>query len=338
VLTALLVLPLVSTFWSINPSETINRAIAIAGSSLFGPYLAAYLPSRQTLTLLAVTATIAAAASIVLIAAVPSLGIDQLPPLAGSWTGAFGHKNMLGQMSSLGVIVCLLVVLSEGWRRAPVPATGCVLNAAPLAGSQSLTAQAICVLSVAVILLVHRFVRTIVTFGPVIVCALAVTILMLASTFSLDDIFALLASLGKDPTLSSRLPLWQSLVPFMMERFWLGHGYEAFWSDTNYAVRVVVERVHFRPWYAHNGLIELWLGLGITGAALMAYVLGRMIGQATARLAVAMIVILIMSNAMESSFPERNDRLWCLTAWLYLALPTTAAAPRREVAVVPRPA
>jgi hypothetical protein len=32
------------------------------------------------------------------------------------------------------------------------------------------------------------------------------------------------------------------------------------------------------------------------------------------RLAVAMIVMLIMVNAMESSFLERNDRLWCLTA------------------------
>lgn len=342
-ISALILLPLVSTLWTINPSETTNRAIAVAGSSLFGLYLAAYVPQRRALQLLAMTATLAAALSLIFIFAVPSFGIDQLPPWAGSWTGAFGHKNGLGQMSSLGVIVCLIVVLADGLKQSPIAAAGCVLNAILVVGSQSLTAQLVCAVSVVMVLTIGRFIRSFVRFGPLVAGLLLLAIIFVASTYRLEDFFELLGSLGKDPTLSSRVPLWQSLAPFMMDRFWLGFGYEAFWSDHNYAVQIVVERIKFRPWYAHNGVVELWLGLGLVGVALMSYVFLRLTALAANRLyqdetnptwqlALVFAFQFLVQNFSESTILMRNSMFWSLLVMLAYMVGSASLTPAQKPA------
>jgi O-antigen ligase len=230
-------------------------------------------------------------------------------------------------MSSLGVIVCLVVVLADGLKQSPVAVVGCVLNAILVAGSQSLSAQLVCAVSVVMVLTVGRFIRAFVRFGPVVAGLLLLGIIFVASTYRLEDFFELLGSLGKDPTLSSRVPLWQSLAPFMMERFWLGFGYEAFWSDSNYAVQIVVERVKFRPWYAHNGVVELWLGLGMVGLALMIFVFLRLTTLAATRLyqdetnpawqlALVFAFQFLVQNFSESTILMRNSMFWSFLVML----------------------
>jgi exopolysaccharide production protein ExoQ len=206
-------------------------------------------------------------------------------------------------------------------------AAGCLLNTILVAGSQSLTAQLVCAVSVIMVLTIGRFIRSFVRFGPLVAGLLLLAIAFVASLYRLEDFFELLGSLGKDPTLSSRVPLWQSLAPFMLDRFWLGFGYEAFWSDNNYAVQIVVERVKFRPWYAHNGVIELWLGLGMVGLALMIYVFLRLTALAATRLyqdetnpawqlALVFAFQFLVQNFSESTILMRNSMFWSLLVML----------------------
>ena len=101
ILMALLFMPLVSTVWSIEPDVTLHRSFALLGSSMFGVYLATHLPLARTLFLLAVAGTLAALISLILIAAVPSIGIMPQGEYLGVWRGAYHHKNAFGDRKSV---------------------------------------------------------------------------------------------------------------------------------------------------------------------------------------------------------------------------------------------
>jgi exopolysaccharide production protein ExoQ len=337
---AFLLLPMVSALWSINPSETVQRAITLMGSSLFGYYVAAQVAGRTTLRLLGVTATIAAALSLVLIFAVPSMGRMSEGEYVNVWSGAWVHKNGMGQMCGLGALICLIVLMQEGIRRNWIIAAGLILNTILLAGSRSLTAQLVIVVSVVLLLTVGRFVRFIFANAVLLAVLFTPALLYLVFTVSLDDALRLLTSFGKDATLSSRLPLWQILLNFIGERFWLGYGYEAFFTDANFIVQLIEQRLHFRPWYSHNGYIEIWLALGAVGFACLttlfvrfAWLAGRMIYRDDKaplfQLCFVYVPIFLMQNTAEVTILQRNSMSWSLFVMLYVYVALAARDPHR---------
>jgi exopolysaccharide production protein ExoQ len=335
-----LAMPLLSTLWSINPQETFNRSIAVMGSSAFGIYVATQIGQHRTLGLLALTATIAASLSLVLIVAAPSVGITQVEEYFGTWKGAYGHKNGFGQMTALGAITCVLAALNFAGRDRMVFAAGFGLNLFLLAGSKSLTAQILVVVCLVAIFAIGRFVGVIVRNAGLIALLVLPLLIWFALAFSVDDALQLIALFGKDANLSSRLPMWQSLMPFIDERFWLGFGYSAFWNDGTYTVAIITERLRFRPYYAHNGLIELWLGLGAVGVALFAAVFGRFVYLAIHLLvkdgrnpiyllSFAFAIIMVLQNTAESTILLRNSMSWTLFVMLSVYLSVDA---RRRLA------
>jgi exopolysaccharide production protein ExoQ len=324
-----LMLPLVSTFWSINPSETTQRAITLMGSSLFGYYAATQVAGRTTLRLLALTATIAAALSFVLIFFVPSIGRMSEGEYVNVWSGAWVHKNGMGQMSGLGVLICLVVLMREGLKHNGLIGVGLLLNAILLAGSRSLTSQLVIVTSVVLLLTVGRFVRFVFANAALLAVLFAPPVIYLGATHSLDDLLQVLTSFGKDATLSSRLPLWQILMQYISERFWFGYGYEAFFTDGNFVVQVIEQRLFFRPWYSHNGYIEIWLALGAVGFGLMAalfvrfcWLTGRLVYRDDKaplfQLCFVYVPIFLLQNTAEVTILQRNSMNWSLFVMLYV--------------------
>jgi exopolysaccharide production protein ExoQ len=337
---AFLLLPLMSAFWSINPAETTQRAIAVMGSSLFGYYIATQIAGRTTLRLLGITATIAAALSLILIFFVPSMGRMSEGEYVNVWSGAWIHKNGMGQMCGLGVLVCLIVVMQDGIRRNGIIATGLVLNTILLAGSRSLTSQAVIIVSVVLLLTVGKFVRFIFANAAVLAVFLGPILVYVVVTVSIDDALLLLTSFGKDATLSSRLPLWQILFGYIGDRFWFGYGYEAFFTDANFIVQILEQRLHFRPWYSHNGYIEVWLALGAVGFVCMtalfvrfAWLAGRLIYRDDKaplfQLCFVYVPIFLMQNTAEVTILQRNSMSWSLFVMLYVYVALAARDVRR---------
>ena len=328
-LVILLLMTLVSTTWSTYPDETLQRGVALLGSSLFGVYAATQVSARTTLRLLGLTSTIAAALGLVLIALVPSMGLMSEGEYVNVWSGAWIHKNGMGQMCGLGALICLIVLMADGVRRNPLLVVGLALNLFLLAGSRSLTSQLVTVVSVVMLFTVGQWLRFVVRNAVVIGLLAAGPLVYAAATLSLDDALGLLTSFGKDATLSSRLPLWQILVDFISERFWLGYGYEAFFVEDHYATRIIESRLHFRPYYSHNGYIELWLALGAVGFALMAalflrftWLAGRMLYRDDRApqflLAVIYVPIFLLQNTAEVTILQRNSMSWILFVMLYV--------------------
>lgn len=334
-LVAVLALPIVSTLWSIAPQETVQRSIAVIGSSLLGVYLACRLSPLDACRLIGKAATLSAVLSLFLIFFVPSVGLMSEGEYVNVWGGAHLHKNGLGQMTALGSIICLIVLIADGLRRNYILAVGLGLNLLLLAGSRSLTSQLAFVAAVVLLFTMGRFIRfmldnAIVT-GPTLFGAIAIALFALSTEGFVD----ILASFGKDATMSSRLPLWQLLGGFMEGHWWLGHGYEAFWTDESFAVRVIQKKLHFRPYYSHNGYLEIWLAFGTLGLALVAALIASLVARTMRGLyrhptdplllvSFVYVLMFLLQNSAEATVLQRNNMSWTLGVMLYVAVSNVA--------------
>jgi O-antigen ligase len=90
----------------------------------------------------------------------------------------------------------------------------------------------------------------------------------------------LMYALGKDPTLTGRTRIWSSLLTSVMKKPILGYGYTAFWGGLQGESASVVLSEHGAIGYAENGVLELWLELGIVGVVLYMLVFFRAIRDA----------------------------------------------------------
>jgi O-antigen ligase len=99
------------------------------------------------------------------------------------------------------------------------------------------------------------------------------------------DTVANLANLGRETesisNLTGRTEVWRALLPYIQARPWHGYGYESFWTPPR-----LQEFGASQGWAvpdAHNGFINLTLGLGLIGAALYSLILLLAMGRSLGR-------------------------------------------------------
>jgi exopolysaccharide production protein ExoQ len=157
-----------------------------------------------------------------------------------------------------------------------------------------------------------------------------------------DEIFL---SLGRDSSLTGRIPLWQLVLKEIALRPIRGYGFDAYWdsweghrvSDTvNWDVAVP---------HAHNGFLEVWLGLGLVGLAMILINLSRnfILALRTARShreaeyswPLLLVVFTVLYNLTEVSLLGVNSMPWmaygAVTFWL------VRAAHEEKLALEPQP-
>ena len=82
-------------------------------TTTFAFYLVLRFTPRELLQLVACALFLGAALSLILTMLYPGSMIHH-DALAGSWRGSFGHKNRLGRMMALGVVVFSLLLIERG--------------------------------------------------------------------------------------------------------------------------------------------------------------------------------------------------------------------------------
>jgi exopolysaccharide production protein ExoQ len=92
---------------------------------------------------------------------------------------------------------------------------------------------------------------------------LAAAVLMLLE-LALDASSEIIQLVGRDPTLTTRVPMWQGLLRMAVDPI-VGAGYESFWTGDRLWALLSVYGVR----QAHNGYLEMYLNLGLVGLALM---------------------------------------------------------------------
>jgi O-antigen ligase len=140
---------------------------------------------------------------------------------------------------------------------------------------------------------------------------------------------------GKDPMLTGRVPLWILATAMAVRRPWFGYGYDAFWLPGTIYVRRIWQILEWMPPHAHNGLLEMWLELGLVGVLLFLFGFGYYLFCAIRQLRsdhspvaawpLVFLLFLFLSNLTESHFLVANNVYFIL----YVAVATTLASKHR---------
>lgn len=335
---ALTALAVASTLWSIEPQITLRRAIGLLMGILLSYLLAIRFTPRQLLAMVSLVVGLTLFLSLVLMVVKPSMAF--MPDGTGL-RGIFTHKNVLGWSACVGVILALGLIADAGRLRTPPGllmlgmSVGCLLLSA--------SATSIFAVVVGVVLFcfygaLHRATGLSRAILILMAVELAVVILLSLDMF----LVPVLESLGKDATLTGRVPLWALIDMRISERPWLGYGYQAFWAPGKPQALWVAGILQWQPPHSHNGYRDILLNFGVLGFALFALAMFQTIRRGAALHCAApragwlwmnvMVGVMLTLNLTESNLLTQNDPWWLILMAIIasFALRTPAAVFRAE--------
>jgi exopolysaccharide production protein ExoQ len=97
-----------------------------------------------------------------------------------------------------------------------------------------------------------------------------VTIGFSSSVWLNNNLESLAVSVGKDPSITGRTPLWGFVWEMIQKQPWLGYGYGGFWQGWDGQAAQIWRAIQWTPNHPHNGLLALWIDLGLLGIIIFA--------------------------------------------------------------------
>ena len=252
-----------SKYWSIDPATTGRRVIALAITGAFSIYLGAAFRGPHLPRLLMHAGLLMALGSVVMVFAFPTIGLH-LDINAPLWRGLWYEKNQMGIVMVAGAVAAAACLASDDPRRL-LPAVTLATTTLLVLATQSKTSLLCLGVGLGAIAGLSLMRRGGPAFAVVAVW-LGVILGAIGGWLILTDTAAVLEALGKDPSLTGRTDIWDSLMRRVEERPWTGYGYNAFWGRESVPAAFVREETGWRVPSAHNGWIDLLVQLGWPGA------------------------------------------------------------------------
>lgn len=304
------VLAILSGAWSADPLQSVVSGTILLIFTLFAIYVASRLSFQRQFELIMLVGAIALPVSIVLALCVPSVGTSE-----AGWRGIFGHKQNCAAVSTFWLITALHWKCSGVYQKMFRPLY-IVMCGVLIVMSQSRTGWALALVALllsAALWLLQRAPATL---------ALALLLLGLAGAAAgLYGIHiyapSILASVGKDSTLSERTIIWAAAWQAASRHPILGYGFSAFWKGLYGPSQSVVLIAGWGLQQAQDGFLDVWLGLGVVGIALLAVFTGQAMrnavrsfysdgSQAYVRCCIVVIVCTLLYNLGETSIGSLN--------------------------------
>jgi hypothetical protein len=264
---------LLGSLWSLDRLDTFRQSLQIASALTIGAAIAAALGAvwfRWALW---------AALHVGLGWSVAAIYLDRAGTIDSNddWAGIYFNRNSLALYAALALLVGVFLAadsrsIASAARRGTVVvvlAVFGVIDVRLIAGSDALTpvvalavALGAAVLCLAGRHLVRRDVDAERLAAVVGLLALAVAVVGWATRHSwLDD-------LGRRADLTGRLDIWNVALDWGWRRPLHGYGYMGAWGDPTFMAEV--EAARGRPvTSAHNSFVDLFLGAGLIGLALL---------------------------------------------------------------------
>lgn len=307
-----------STFWSISPSISLRRAVALIASILLAYLLAIRFTPRQLLVLF--SSIIGLCVGLSLLTAIVAPQIAFMPDGTGM-RGIYTHKNVLGWAACLGFILAIGLIADVGRKFVThgvlllTASTACLL----LSTSSTSLLAAVCGL---ILFGFYALLRRTSGLARAVLILVALQLAAILLLFLGEFLVSLLESMGKDATLTGRVPLWALVDGYIAQRPWLGYGYQAFWTPENHASLKIVETLQWTPPHAHNGYRDVLLNFGMLGLVLLMATVVSAIRRGAALHCNAptsgwawmnvTIGVMLVLNLSESNFLAQNDIQWLL--------------------------
>ena len=269
-------LAFISLFWSMGPVATLFRSLELSFATLIAAYFGMRLNPQRMMEALFWFGAVLLILSVALVYSAPPTGTMYWAPFNGAWRGIFWHRNHLGSLTALLSIVYLIRV-SLAFRdrnsKGVMDAVFYAISLVVLVFTRSATGYILFFVLHGSLLIVwlwlqisHRLTR--VHYLSILGVGGLAVVLTLAN---LDLVFGLF---GRDASMTGRTGLWSNLIDIAGRRPWLGHGFGAFWTfDAN---REEIRRLvgwTSQPLIGDNGLLDIYLHLGLVGVILFVSVL-----------------------------------------------------------------
>lgn len=274
-------LAVASLAWSVDPALTARRLVRMVTIVLVcGAFVLTSWHSQRFQRVLRPILTALLVGSIAFGVLEPSLAIHQesAPELAGAWRGLTNHKNGLGALACVALLLWLHAGLTRQVGRLAALAGGALaLTCLVLSRSSTSFAAAVVVAGLAVMIL--KAPHGLRPYTPYLVAGLG-ALLLLYSLAVLDlvpGLGALLAPVmaltGKTATLTGRTDIWAIIGEHIRSHPLLGTGYAAYWTAVPTPGADSYEFVNrmgsFYPGSAHNGYLDVANDLGMAGVLVL---------------------------------------------------------------------
>lgn len=304
---------MLSMVWSEKPDETIKASIGMIGTAMFGVYIVSRFNLREQIKLWSLLFTTIILLSLLMMA-VPGYGVETAKH-AGAIRGIYSHKNIFGPIMALSCTTFLIYAKTNFCSNKRLAYLGCLVSFAMVVGSRSSSSLMYTLL---LLLLVHT-IEILRLRGKLFVWALITLggLYFFVSAWGNTIAIFILELLGKDPTLTGRTDIWAVIMGKIQERPWLGYGFDGFWHGIYGESLYVRNALMWDLPNSHNGFLDLTLGIGIVGMAILALAAWVTFIKGIALLkthfawehtwAVVYIFYLFMINMSESSLANQND-------------------------------
>lgn len=333
----------VSVGWTASLPATTYHAVVLVSSSFVAAYLGLELGLKGLLRALFWFGAVLMLLSLVMAIAYPAVGRALGEPYFGAWRGIFWNRNQLGNLLSLFSAVYLLLFVQDLRERSGRAVVDGVLLGLCL-GLIWLTHSATAILVTAILFgaslcaaLWLRFEKKL-TSRHYIWLAMAGALISVVMLLNIRGIFGLL---GRDTSLTGRIPMWQYLYTHVISLQPLrGYGLGALWNLESFRIGIMKGvGWGFQVVIADNGFLDILLGLGFVGLAMFLVSYGLMWTRAVKHALVArsllnffpalLMLFTLVANLSFSLFFEREYFVWTLMVAV-LAVTTTAKALERE--------
>jgi len=189
-----------------------------------------------------------------------------------AWRGFAPHKNTLGQVSLLSLIIWSATVFNRGTGKKILSLVFVGLSLILLVGSRSTTSILTCgilFLLAGALYTDKTIVRPVVgpIFSPLlIIIFFAPLVLLLSSTMGSPD--ALFGLFGKDMTFTGRVDIWSSILDEIKGHWIIGCGFQGFWMTNKPALAEIYYDLQWEIPHAHQGYLDILNETGIVGLSI----------------------------------------------------------------------
>ena len=336
-----------STFWSSNPWGTVLLLRRLIQSYLFAVCLVSIYSVRTQLRLFQYALIAGGIASAFLALLIPEMGTHYVNGTL-SLRGIYSHKQYLGMF----MLVCSstfipFIVKSKTKIEFYLSCLGILFCSIALYFTNS---KISIIAFLAFIVSVPFYVLYTYNLGQkirslfLIISGLVALVLIAVVISNYETI--LVDILRKGTNLNGRVPLWSLCLQEGMQRPIFGYGYGGFWASDvgisvayrSWVIGALYDPLYWNPgqlfvWHAHNGLIEIFLNLGIVGLTLTLLNVGHSVGKIFANLRInqsvsyystelhwmfLVILLLFIVNSTEPYLLASRDLLW--TVYMCIAL------------------
>lgn len=267
-LVALLLLALFSSYWAEMPDLVLRKSIGLFGTTMLGIALAVRFSFEDQLRILGWLFRIIAVLSLACIIFLPSYGVSD----DGQWMGVFEHKNALGSIMGLSMLVEWVLPAVRGISKI-LRFSAFLLSAVLLLCADSIT-PVIALIGALVLIEMHKFaaLRLRISLSAIFAGMSFIVVAGIATMLANGD--AVMRAVGRSANLTGRTAIWSLVASFIPARPILGYGYAGFWLGASPESTAVNRFMGSLVMYSHNGYLETLLTLGAIGLLLTLIFLG----------------------------------------------------------------